>query len=236
MRATGFGRVVIPAFAAFVMFASLAGGVDAQTKRRKTTSKPVPVATPTPDPNDVQIISTADQMDRTYLTPADVKPAGQQTDAADAQKVKELTARVKKLEAQRTDTYEESQKRMLLNLDILTRAEQRSESLRKELFDMMEKENSIKTRLDQLEYDMTPEMINRSAAFAGSMKPEEVREMRRKSLDSERQNLQALLDEIQRTKTNLTANLQRSDDLVEKLRSKLEKDIDNTFLSDQPNQ
>ncbi len=69
MRATGFGRVVILAFAAFVMFAFFASGVDAQTKRRKTTAKPVPVATPTPDPNDVQVIRTADQMDRTYLTP-----------------------------------------------------------------------------------------------------------------------------------------------------------------------
>lgn len=220
----------------FVVCAFLAGGIDAQTTRRKVKTKPVPVATPTPDPNDVQVISTADQIDRTYLTPADVKPAGTQTDAADAQKVKDLAARVKKLEAQRTDTYEESQKRMLLNLDILTRSEQRSESLRKELFEMMEKENSIKTRLDQIEYDMTPEMINRSAAFAGSMKPEEVREMRRKSLDSERQNLQTLLDEIQRTKANLTASLERSDQLVEKLRSKLEKDIDSTFLNEQPNQ
>lgn len=235
MRIIGFGRVLVPAFAAFVMFASLAGGVDAQTKRRKTTAKPVPVATPTPDPNDVQVISTADQLDRTYLTPADVKPAEPQS-TADAQKVKELAARVKKLEAQRTDTYEESQKRMLLNLDILTRSEQRSESLRKELFDMMEKENSIKTRLDQIEYDISPEMINRSAAFAGSMKPEEVREMRRKSLESERQNLQTLLDEIQRTKANLTASLERSDQLVEKLRAKLEKDIDSTFLNDQPKQ
>ena len=38
---------------------------------------------------------------------------------------------------------------MLLNLDILTRSEQRAETLRKQLYEAIEKESTIKTRLDR---------------------------------------------------------------------------------------
>ncbi len=43
-----------------------------------------------------------------------------------------------------------------------------------------------------------------------------------------------MLTEIQNTKTNVSANLTRSDALVEKLRAKLETDIDNSFKDDEP--
>jgi hypothetical protein len=127
---------------------------------------------------------------------------------------------------------DEKQKRLLLNLDILTRSEQRSESLRKQLFEMIEKENTVKTRLDQLEIDIRPESIERSLQLSGSMKPEEVRENRRKSLAAERSNLQSLLAEIQNTKSTINVNLQKSEAMVEKIRIKLEKDIDDSFLKD----
>jgi hypothetical protein len=68
--------------------------------------------------------------------------------------------------------------------------------------------------------------------LAGSMKPEEVRENRRKSLDAESKNLQALLMEIQTTRTNIALNMQKSDQMVDRLRLKLEKDIDESFLKD----
>jgi predicted nucleic acid-binding Zn-ribbon protein len=120
-----------------------------------------------------------------------------------------------------------------LNLDILTRAEQRSESLRKQVFELLEKESSIKTKLDSLEYDLRPESIDRTTAIVGSLRPEEIRASRKKSLESERTNLQNLLTEIQRTKTRLDMDLQRSDALVERLRNKFEKEID-TALDDEP--
>ncbi|MEO7660021.1 MAG: hypothetical protein ABIV48_10440, partial [Pyrinomonadaceae bacterium] len=130
--------------------------------------------------------------------------------------------------------YDEKQKRLLLNLDILTRAEQRTESLRKQLFDMIEKENSVKSRLEQIEFEIRPEMIERTLQLAGSMKPEEIRDNRRKSLNAERQNLQSLLTEIQNTRSNTSFSLEKAELMVEKLRTKLEKEIDNSFLSDDP--
>ena len=69
-------------------------------------------------------------------------------------------------------------------------------------------------------------------AFAGSLRPEELRNMRRKNLEIERTNLQSLLTEIQRTKANLDQNVQRADILVEKLRNKLEKEIDDALVDD----
>ncbi|MEP6944850.1 MAG: hypothetical protein ABJA02_02955 [Acidobacteriota bacterium] len=220
-----------------LVIAGVVARTDAQTRHRRNSSPTVvPVATPTPVSNDAQVIRTADQNDPvTYVTPGEAIQTEPQTDP-NAQKVKDLNARVRKLEAVKSDPYEEKQKRMLLNLDILTRAEQRSESLRKQLFDMIEKENSVKTRLDQIEYDSRPEMINRSAAFSGSMRPEELRDMRKKSLDAEKTNLQSLLTEIQSTKTSLTTNLDRSDALVEKLRARLETDIDDALVNDKPDQ
>lgn len=211
---------------------------DAQTNRvKKPVRRPLPVATATPLPGDVEVVRTADQVDtQTYLTP-DTPVQQEQPLVADtdSDKVRDLNARVRKLESSsKTDPYDERQKRLLLNLDILTRAEQRSESLRKQLFELMEKENTIKSRLDQIQFDSRPDMISRSATYAGSMKPEEIRDMRKKSLDAERANLESMLTQIGSTKTSLAANLDRSDALVEKLRLKLETDFDNSFRDDNP--
>ncbi|QQS33439.1 MAG: hypothetical protein IPM50_02340 [Acidobacteriota bacterium] len=153
------------------------------------------------------------------------------------ERLAELLERVKRLESQKTSTSsagDEKQKALLMNLDIITRAEQRSDSLRKQLFEMIEKENTIKTRLEQIEYDARPDVVERSVQIAGSMRPEEVREARRRSLAAEKTNLQVLLTEIQSTRGNLAAALQRADMMVEKLRFKLEKDIDDALEDDKP--
>ncbi len=120
-----------------------------------------------------------------------------------------------------------------MNLDILTKAEQRADSLRKQLFEMIEKESTIRTKLDQIENNIRPEVIDREIAFAGTMRPEELRNMRKKNMEIERTNLQSLLVEVQKTKANIDQNVQKADSLVEKLRVKLEKEIDDA-LADEP--
>ena len=209
--------------------------VNAQTKRPKTT-KPAVVASPTPPAGDFEVVSRAEDQKPTlvFVEPPTNNPAEPATDNSSA-KIKELSARIKKLETTRTDAYDEKQKRLLLNLDILTRAEQRADGLRKQLFDMMEKVNSIKSRIDQLDADSRPELLNRAATYSGSMKPEEIREMRKKSLDSEKQNLQSLLAEVQSSRTNLTTTVQRADAMVDKLRFKIEKEIDDALTDPQNN-
>ncbi|MBX3292893.1 MAG: hypothetical protein KF881_08390 [Acidobacteria bacterium] len=168
--------------------------------------------------------------------PGNVQPQTTPT-PTNTERLAELLERVKRLENQKasgSSAGDEKQKALLMNLDIITRAEQRSDSLRKQLFEMIEKENTIKTRLEQIEYDARPDVVERSVQIAGSMRPEEVREARRRSLAAEKTNLQSLLIEIQNTRGNLAAALQRADMMVEKLRFKLEKDIDDALEDGKP--
>jgi hypothetical protein len=196
-----------------------------------TKAKPKPLATP-PVLTGAEIVSRAD--DYVSVPVPQTSQAEKRADAtaSESEIVKELTERIKKLEASQKVDKDEKQKRLLLNLDILTRAEQRTESLRKQMFEMIEKENAIKARLDQLDIDMRPDVIERALQLNGSMRPEEVRESRRKTLNAEKANLQSLLTEIQNTRSNLSLNLQKAEAVVEKLRAKLEKDIDDSLVED----
>ncbi len=218
---------------------------NAQTKKKttkkttKTSSIPKPVSTQTLP----VIISQADQYQNqnqliTVETPTQTET---QPDTFDekldkiSNRLKEINTRMKTLESTKQNEYDAKQKRLLLNLDILTRAEQRAESLRKQMFELIEKENTITTKLETIGFDSRPEMIERQVALAGSLRPEELREMKAKNLKSEKRNLESLLTEIQTTRANLLQNVQKADQLVEKLRVILEKDIDEA-LSDEPNQ
>lgn len=201
--------------------------ISAQNPRGKAK----PLATPPQELSGAEIISQAGENAEPIQAPVEKPPAKAAT--TNAERMRDLNDRVKKLEAGQKNTYDENQKRMLMNLDILTRAEQRSDSLRKQLFDMIEKENTIKGRLEQIEYDIRPEIIERALLInGGSMRPEEIREGRRKSLAAERTNLQALLTQVQTTRTNLEASLLKADQMVEKLRARAEKDIDDSLQQD----
>ena len=242
MRST---KVLTKVFVLMIFAFLILGAADAQAKKKKkkrSTRKPV-VTTVQQQTGDASIVSRADQYQdsstqiiQPTLSLADTQGLPDDT----AKRLKDLQARIKKLESlQATDkkaSYEERQKLLLTNLDILTKAEQRSESLRKQRFDMIDKENSIRARLDQIDVDIRPEMIERSVAVMGSLRPEELREAKRKSLDAERRNLQNLLNDVVTARTNLDADLVRSDALIEKLRVRLDKDIDDALNSDQPEQ
>lgn len=213
------------------LFAAVLGVSSSLAVAQAPRSKPL--ATPPPASNTAEVISR--DGDIVELAPVQSKSIDKPVEkAVPTQNVADLMERIKRLEAGQQSTYDEKQKRLLLNLDILTRAEQRSESLRKQLFEMIEKENSVKSRLDQLEFESRPEVIERALQLNGSMKPEDVRDIRRKSLNAEKANLSSLLTEIQSTRANLNMTLLRAEQMVEKLRAKLEKDIDDSFLKDDP--
>jgi len=223
MRISKFSWAVTLLFGVFAM----AGAGNAQASK----ATPKPLATP-PVMSAAEIISRANDYVDTPLIVGRVPEKAAEAAVSDSDLIKTLNDRIKKLESTQKADKDEKQKRLLLNLDILTRAEQRSESLRKQVFEMIEKENSVKMRLDQIEIDIRPEAIERILQMAGSMKPEEVRENRRKTLDAERRNLQSLMTDIQATRSNINLNLQKSEVMVEKIRTKLEKDIDESFLKD----
>ena len=202
----------------------VAGSADAQTKKKKKATATNQIIT-VPTTTEPQVVSRADDFSETKPLP-EPTPVPEVTLGSTGASVADLENRIRSLESINTKDADAKQKRLLLNLDILTRAEQRSETLRKQIFDLLEKESDIRSKMDRVDYELRPEAIDRNIAFAGTLRPEELRAARRKALESEKANLQTLVTEITKTRTNLEATLLRSDALVEKLRTKLEKEID----------
>ena len=233
---SGSGKIAIVVFVGLGLFLSVADS-NAQGTRRKRTASTAARTVPVTQNTEPQIISRAEDFPDTGTPMVQTNPAlridesESKTDES-SKTIENLKSRVKNLESIRKNDQDEKQKRLLMNLDILTKAEQRADSLRKQLFDMIEKESTIRTKLDLIENDIRPETIDRTVAFAGSLRPEELRNMRKKSLEIERTNLQSLLVEVQKTKSNIDQTVQKADILVEKLRSKLEKEIDDALTDD----
>ncbi|MBK9165710.1 MAG: hypothetical protein IPM21_17715 [Acidobacteria bacterium] len=203
-----------------------AGAIAADAQRPQPTRTPTP--RPTATPAIPEVISRADDLPWVSI-PDSNEPAGRpvvDSETRDQQTIETLEARIKLLESTRSRDPDAVQKRLALNLDILTRAEQRSDTLRRQLFEMLEKEGTVLAKLDSIEMDMRPEMIDRGVAFAGTLRPEELREARRRQLTAEKANQENLLNEIRRNRSNLEVNLQKADDLVERLRVRIEREID----------
>ena len=218
---------------------------SAQTsKRRKKIGRVrnTPVAAPKIQP----VAATAqtpgyidgNQIVRGEIPPANGEPTGAEnalptgtavSDDRETQ-IKQLGDRLKTLESAKGK--DQKQKQLLMNLDILTRAESRVESLRKQLFEIIEKENSTRARIEQIEIDSRGEVIDRSVALMGSLRPEELREQRRISLEAEKRHLETLLAQIQTNRTALESSVQKADALVEKVRTKLDRDIDDALTDE----
>lgn len=183
-----------------------------------------PRATPTPLVVPEVISRAEDQVEDSTQ-----KPVERQSDSAAGPQVQNARRRQPSARVDEKSEQAVARERLALNLDILTKAEQRSDNLRKQLFDMMEKENSIRSRLDQIENDLRPEAIDRQLEITGSLRPEELRAQKRRSLELERQNLNNLLTEVLKARASLETNLSRSEALVERLRARLEKEIDSAL-------
>jgi chromosome segregation ATPase len=221
---------------------------DAQTpkkKRSRRVAKPAsqPVITnPTIAPpgetvasGDVKIISTADS--------AAVEPSSQTTeqkkpnDAPEEQEMKQtintLSNQVNKLTDRLTQMQEDD--RYQLDMERLTRAEQRAEQLRGQLIDTQSKIADFESKLEQIEWALRPENIESATAAYGSTRPEAAREVRKKQLESERSRLQAQLKLIETSKARLEVAVANADAEVDHLRMKLNQrreQMDNAPLDD----
>ena len=84
-------------------------------------------------------------------------------------------------------------------------------SLRSLLSDVQAKEAELQTRERQLDEDMRPENIERSLAGVGSTKPEELREQRRRQLESDKRVVRVQLDILAQSRTRLEAAIADAD-------------------------
>jgi hypothetical protein len=116
------------------------------------------------------------------------------------------------------------------NLDILTRAEQRAETMRRQLLEMTEKETAYRTRLMQLDDDIRSDSIDRSLSGVGTTRTPELRELRRRQLDNERKGIEVLLGQATSSRVRLDDDVKQADLLVARIRQRLlpliEREID----------
>src|SRR5437773_1424521 len=75
-----------------------------------------------------------------------------------------------------------------------TDANQALENLRAQLSDVEDKAADLKIRLEQLDFDLKPENIERHFNGFGSTRPEELRESRRRQLKTEKDRVLAQLE------------------------------------------
>lgn len=118
-------------------------------------------------------------------------------------------------------SFSEKQQNLLLAFEILNRAEQRLAVLQKFQIDLTEKQADLKSRLAQVEINITPEGIDRSVAFLGTTKTEEIRENRRSTLNSERNSLRQTLLQINQNMSENVEQVREAADFVRRLRLKI---------------
>src|SRR6185295_15893754 len=210
---------------------------DAQTRRKKKRRRSVPAApkpvitnptiappdgTKNPDETgDVKIISTADSAEQLQGSKPKVTPPEPTEGEKTQQTISDLSKQVDRLNNKLTQMQEDD--RYQLDMERLTRAEQRAEQLRSQLMDIQAKIADFEARIEQLDWAIKPENIEASTAGYGSTRPEAAREARRKSLESERNRVQSQLKLAETSKSRLEGAVANADSEVDLLRAKLEQ-------------
>src|SRR5947209_8625400 len=82
-------------------------------------------------------------------------------------------------------------------------AAQSVENLRAQLQDLRSKEEALSARSRQLDEDSKPENIEKYFALNGSTHPEELREQRRRQLETEKSNVTAQLEQLAASRARL---------------------------------
>jgi DNA repair exonuclease SbcCD ATPase subunit len=181
---------------------------------------------------DVKIISTSDPNAATttessdlpgwkpkVTTPAQTPPAQDQQDMQET--ITNLSNQVNRLTDKLTQMQEDD--RYQLDMERLTRAEQRAEQLRSQLIDVQGKIADLEARLEDLDYALKPENIDRATQGYGTVHPEEARDARRRQLENEKSRVQAQLKILQTSQSRLEVSVANADNEVDLLRAKLEQ-------------
>lgn len=110
----------------------------------------------------------------------------------------------------------------MVDLERLSRAEQRSSQLRTEFRDVESKKADLEVHLEQLENDLKPENIERAVAGYGTTRPEELRAQRQKSLENDRTRTRQQIDQLTASESRIQQAIATSDVEIDRLQKKLE--------------
>lgn len=228
-------------FLSLILLVSLCvvdAGAQSRRKRRTRRAKPAapkPVVTNpaiaapgTEQPagtDGERIISTADQSpaeSEAEAAPSPAKkatPPAQSNDAEMQQTINQLSNQVDKLNEKLTRMQEND--RALIDMERLTRAEQRAESLRAQQVDVESKLADLQAKIDQIDFLLRPENIERAAGY-GTLHPEEARDARRRQLEGEKSRALAQVKILETSRTRLETSVANADAEVDSLRRRLE--------------
>ena len=218
----------------------LCGAVETSAQQRRRPSRritnPVPPANEGRAATDAEIISTADE------TPAEAPPArgraanranvrAEQRASAPLSEQEQLRRTVNRLSAQVAKLSEDmgafkQQQRALVDLERLTRAEQRADNLRSQLRTVIDRQFDLQARLDQLTYELQPDVIQQRTALVGSVRPELVRDALQRQLEGERSRVRQQLEQITNNRAQLERSIQTAETEIESLRARLYAESD----------
>jgi chromosome segregation ATPase len=209
--------LLMAALALFIVVGFLLVDSSAQRRRKRRTSRTKQsaprITNPAiyePSPGDTSTDTTTN--DNTQ-TPTQDPDGTRQT-------IRTLSNQVDKL-SDKINQMEESQ-RSLVDLERLARAEQRSAQLRTELRDIQAKQAELEARAEDVDYALKPENIERSVAGYGTTHPEDVREQRRRQLESEKERVRKQLDQLNESEQRLQQAIATSDAEIDRLRKRID--------------
>jgi hypothetical protein len=90
-------------------------------------------------------------------------------------------------------------------------AQERADALRLQLEELKTRQLDLQSRLQTLDEQLKPENIEKSLAGVGSTKPEDLRELKRSQLETEKQNVQKQLDLLTQSQTRVESGLAQAD-------------------------
>ena len=227
--------MLIAAFCVITVW--LAVGAQAQQRRRpsrritnpvRAQRIPTPPSASTPIEPEPQVVRTADEsVAEGNNAVSNRPPASAPRSSASEAEPETMQRTVNRLSAQVTKLTEEltqlrDQQRAMVDLERLTRAEQRAEGLRTQLREIVEKESNLQARAEQIEFELQPEQIERRAAVVGTTRPDEVRQQIRRQLESERTRLRTQLNLYETSRARLETTVVNADAEVDRLRARLD--------------
>ncbi len=136
-------------------------------------------------------------------------------------RLREISEKVIAPDAKGTGSANDRQPRITSSFDLLARAEQRAEGLRRELIERIEKETLLKSRLVQIEEEMRPENVERALNPYGTTKTAELRDNRRRVLENDRRGFESLLNQTTQSRVRLETDVKQADSLVIRIRQRL---------------
>jgi predicted nucleic acid-binding Zn-ribbon protein len=209
--------------AIFLVTVSLIGlfliDTSAQRRRRRRARRSTPqITNPT-----IYQPATTDEMNANSNSSTDegaTTPSTEQNPEEMKKTIRTLSTQVDAL-TNKINQMGDSQ-RQLVDLERLSRAEQRSASLWKELREVETQQADLQARAEEISYAMKPENIERSVAGYGTTRPEELREQRRKQLENEKARIDKQLEQLAANHTRLEQAVAGADAEVERLRKRLD--------------